>query len=75
MNTRPSERPGHAPKFTCPACGGFRSRVKRGDWVNAGYERIRTCHDCQARFVTTERYVRLVRKYFKSATSRHTAQP
>lgn len=43
------------PKFKCPACGGYRSHVVRGDPRQDAYRRRRECDDCEHRFNTTER--------------------
>lgn len=50
------------PKFPCPSCGSYDSRVLRGTPLGeSGYKRTRRCKQCKTRYVTVERFERIVR--------------
>jgi transcriptional regulator NrdR family protein len=64
------DRSPNGPKLTCPECLGERSEVlpdkyrtgQDTDGTRAFYRRVRECIDCGARFTSTERVERIIRR-------------
>lgn len=54
-SARRAGRDANGPKFPCPSCGGFRSKVISGEAIEDKYKRRRECCKCGQRFNTSER--------------------